>query len=164
MRAFILIAALATAIVYTAHGMPSSSLATYRAFNDVVDSVTYVSHPSHHHDKYHRGKKGDKGEEGMTLGQAVRGPIHLTVREEQEKSIARWEKETKRGRMLRGRTIKNVEYGSGSAPAGPVAAVAYTQTIPSPSPTAKSLATPYSTKIPDSAKPIQAAYARHARS
>lgn len=153
MRTFILIAALATAIVYTAHAMPSSSLATHRAFDDVVNSVTYVSHPSHHRDRYHRGKKGGKGEEEMTLGQAVRRLIHLTAREEQEKSIVRWEKKTKQGREGRSRTHTTGPEGSSGSGGSSRVHPSHTS--------AKSLATPYSTKIPDSTGATQAAYARH---
>ncbi|KAG0707018.1 hypothetical protein DFH29DRAFT_871818 [Suillus ampliporus] len=146
MRTFILVATLATAIVHTVHAMPSSSLAIRSTFDDAEDFM-HASHPSHHRTKLRQGKE------------VAPGSVHLAEpREEQEAPIVRWGKMNKRG-GLRERTIKNADYGSGSAPAGEAAAGAHTQSESAPSATTTPGAAPGTAKIPDDAEPVQAAHA-----
>ncbi|KAG1812237.1 uncharacterized protein BJ212DRAFT_1483412 [Suillus subaureus] len=150
MRVFILVTALATATVHTVHAMPNSNLAVRSAFPDAA-GIPHVSHPSHQHNRL------GEGEQRMVLGHAAPGSVHLAEpREEQRAPIARREKKTRRG-VLRERTIKNADYGSGSAPAGE--AVANSQAEPAPSPNSTPAAAPGPARISDDAGPPQAAHA-----
>ncbi|KAG2120129.1 hypothetical protein DEU56DRAFT_835835 [Suillus clintonianus] len=134
MRAFILVTALATATIHIAHAMPSSNIAIRSASQDAA-GIPHVSHPSHQRNRLYQGKKVGEGEQRMAPKQAAPGPVHLAEpREEQEAPISRREKKTKRG-VLRERTIKNADYGSGSAPAGEAAANAHSQDPPGPTAT-----------------------------
>ncbi|KAG1765368.1 hypothetical protein EV702DRAFT_1151919 [Suillus placidus] len=155
MRAFILVTALATATIHTVYAMPNSNLAVRSAFPDTA-GIPHVSHPSHQRNRLHKGKKVGEGEQRTALGHAARGSVHLAEpREEQKAPIARREK-TRRG-VLRERTIKNADYGSGSAPAGE--AVAHSQAEPAASPTSTPAAAPGPARISDDAEPPQAAHA-----
>ncbi|KAG1751273.1 uncharacterized protein EDB91DRAFT_1243543 [Suillus paluster] len=157
MRTFILIATLATATVHTVHAMPSSSLTIRSTFDDTPD-FTHASHPSHYRTKLYQGKKLIGGERRMVLDQAAPGSIHLAEPgEEQEAPIIRRRKMNKRG-VLRERTIKNADYGSGSAPAGEAAASAHTQAEPTPNATTTPAAAP-GPETPDDAGPAPAAHA-----
>ncbi|KAG1739330.1 hypothetical protein EDB19DRAFT_854839 [Suillus lakei] len=156
MRVFILVTALATATVHTVHSMPSSNLAVRSALQNTAGTL-YVSHPSHQRNRLYQGKKVGEGEQRMALGHAAPGSVHLAEpREEQEAPIARGGKKTRRG-VLRERTIKNADYGSGSAPAGEAAA--HSQADPAPSPTSTHAAAPGPARISDDAEPPQAAHA-----
>lgn len=93
----------------------------------------------------------------MALDHAAPGSVHLAEpREDKKKPIARREKKTGRG-VLRERTIKNADYGSGSAPAGE--AVAHSQAEPAPSQTSTPAAAPGPARISDDAGSPQAAHA-----
>ncbi|KAG2039716.1 hypothetical protein BDR03DRAFT_1008714 [Suillus americanus] len=153
MRAFILVTALATATIHIVHAMPSSNLAVRSAFPDAA-GIPHISHPSHQHNRLYQGKKVGEGEQRMVLSHAAPGSVHLAEPREDKK--ARNEKKTRRG-VLRERTIKNADYGSGSAPAGE--AVAHSQAEPAPSPTNTPAAAPGPARISDDAEPPQAAHA-----
>ncbi|KAG1854363.1 hypothetical protein C8R48DRAFT_721740 [Suillus tomentosus] len=156
MRAFILATALATATIHTVHAMPNSNLAVRSAFPDAA-GIPHVSHPSHQHNKLYQGKKVGEGEQRIVLNHAAPGSDHLAEpHEKQKSSIVRREKKSGRGVFME-RTIKNADYGSGSAPAGE--AVAHSQPDPAPSPTNTPAAASGPARISDDAGPPQAAHA-----
>jgi hypothetical protein len=156
MRAFIFVTALATATIHTVHAMPNSNLAVRSAFPDAA-GIPHITHPAQQHNRLYQGKKVGKGEQRMARDHAVPGSVDLAEpREEKEISIARREKKAGRG-VLRDRTIKNADYGSGSAPAGE--AVAHSEAEPAPSQTSTPAGAPGSARISDDAGSPQAAHA-----